>query len=170
SSRVELIPLRLGGDFDPFVITSLLRVIRSRNISLICTNMEKDLRLAGIAGRIAGVPVMPSREIDEPIRNTRLNRYFYSTIASGVMVNSHATLNTLMHNAPWLDSSRMHIVWKGIDSARWNTAEALPLRDQLGFAATDRIAGFAGKLDEQKGLPTLLEAARVAVKSVPELK
>src|SRR6185369_2783358 len=50
SSRVELIPLRLGGDFDPFVITSLLRVIRSRNISLICTNMEKDLRLAGIAG------------------------------------------------------------------------------------------------------------------------
>jgi len=169
-SRFETVPLRMSGDFNPFSILKVYRLIKSRNIGLVCTNMEKELRIAGIAAFLANVPIIISREIDFPIKNKNINKFFYNHIASGIIVNSYATYNTLLSRSPWLGKQRFEIVWKGIDIEKYRSQPAADLRQEFNLQPEDCIAGFVGRLDEQKGIPTLLDAVKMAVKQNPRLK
>jgi len=161
------LPLGGWGDFSPRTIVKIWRIIKRYKIDIICSNMEKELRLAGIAAQLAGVPIIPSREVDVPIKSTRINRFFYGRVASGLLVNSYATLNTLLSSAPWLEQQRRYVVWKGIDPELFKPVASTSLRDRFHFSPSDCLIGFVGRLDEQKGIPTLLEAMRIVVRDVP---
>src|ERR1700690_4368561 len=169
-SEVELIPLRSWGDFSPDSIWRLIRIIKTKQIDLVCTNWEKDLRLGGIAAWCAGVPVGPSREVALPIKDTWLNRFFYRTIASAILVNSFATYSTLLNSARWLNRKQVRVIWKGTESGSCKSAAPADLKNEFHLSEGDVIAGFVGRLDEQKGVPTLLEAMRLAVKREPRLR
>src|SRR5579862_497418 len=102
---IETLPT--WGDFNPISIFTLSGIIKKRKIYLVCTNWEKDLRLGGMASLIAGVPIVPSGEVDMPIKNSAVNRLYYGRIASAIMVNAKATLETMLQSAPWLNAKRM---------------------------------------------------------------
>ena len=169
-TKVTLHTLPMTGDFHPLSIYSIHRIIKSRRMDIVCANMEKELRLAGLAARWAGVPIVVSREVDRPLKDTWINRYFYNRVASGVMVNSFATYNTLLASAPWLGEQRCEIVWKGVDVGRYRGVLPSDVRREFGLQPNDCIAGFVGRLDEQKGIPTLLEAMKIAVPRSPRLR
>ncbi|HUN65274.1 MAG TPA: glycosyltransferase family 4 protein [Bacteroidota bacterium] len=154
----DLYPVNLSGDFHPLAILRLYRIIRREAIDLICVNMEKELRLGCVAGYFAGVPVVHSREVDRPIKDTLVNRIFFRHMAAGIIVNSHATKKTLLESAPWLADQRVEVIWKGIDMR--------PFMTSSGGARKcgpdgEVVAGFIGRLDAQKGITTLLEAIRL---------
>ncbi len=156
----DTVPISLTGDLNPFSIYSIYRTIKKRRIDLVCTNFEKDLRIGGIAAMLAGVPVVPSREVDVPIKNSWINELFYSRLAAGMMVNSYATLNTLLNNSPWLQAKPLEVVWKGLPLPPENSAEPSSI---WRSSSSDILIGFIGRLDEQKGIPTLLPAIRKAI-------
>ncbi|HUI09030.1 MAG TPA: glycosyltransferase family 4 protein [Bacteroidota bacterium] len=159
----EVVPVRFGGDIDPFTIANILRLIIRRSIDVVCVHTEKELRLGGLASLLAGVPVVVSREVDFPIKDTFLNKVFYGKVASLVIANSYATKNTLLISAPWLDGSKIHVVWKGVDTERFRHATNGHLRQEYHVAGSESLIGFVGRLDEQKGLETLLEAMSILV-------
>jgi glycosyltransferase involved in cell wall biosynthesis len=68
-----------------------------------------------------------------------------------VIVNSRATLRTTLDSAPWLPPARVHLLHKGIDGARFHAAPE---------PAGRSVVGFAGALDERKGVPLLMAAWR----------
>jgi len=166
----SVIPLRLSGDFNPATVLRLCTILVKQKISLVCVHTEKELRIAGMAGTFARIPVVVSQDVDVPVKNSYLNRLFYGKIASAIMVNSYATRNTLLSAAPWLQTQRIHVVWKGVDLQAYGGAEKSRIREDLKLAADDTVAGFVGRLDEQKGIPTLLEAVRFAVKRDPRFR
>ena len=175
SERLGAVPVhgftvRMPGDFSPLAIARLYRLITRHGIDLVCATTDKALRIGGIAARAAAVPVIICREVDFPIKDKRINRIFYTRIASGIMVNSHATHNTLLVSAPWLAEQRLEVVWKGVDTEHYDGPAAADLRDEFNLGPEDCVAGFIGRLDEQKGIPTLLEAMAEAVKQNPHLK
>ena len=163
ASGSEVVPLRFGGDVDPFTIARVVRLIARRRVDVVCVHTEKELRIGGIASLIAGVPVIVSREVDFPIKDTFLNRLFYGKVASLIIANSYATKNTLLISAPWLDGSRIHVVWKGVDPALFRRHANGHLRKGYHVAEKESLIGFIGRLDEQKGLVTLLEAMAILV-------
>jgi len=166
----SVIPFRLSGDFNPATVVRLYSILVKRKISLVCVHTEKELRIAGMAGALARVPVVVSQDVDVPVKNSHLNRLFYGKLASAIMVNSYATRNTLLSAAPWLQTQRTHVVWKGVDLSAYGGAEKSGIRGDLNLAADDIVAGFVGRLDEQKGIPTLLEAVRLAVSINPHFR
>ncbi len=170
ASGAAVVPLAMAGDFNPLTIYALYRLIRSRKIDAVCTNMEKELRLGGAAGRFAGIPVVMSREVDLPLKDKWINRLFYNRIASGIIVNSYATYNTLLTSAPWIGEQRCEIVWKGVDAERYRGVPPADLRREFHLAPGDCVAGFVGRLDEQKGIPTLLGAMKIVAQQSPRLK
>ncbi|HUL43602.1 MAG TPA: glycosyltransferase family 4 protein [Bacteroidota bacterium] len=165
-----VIPLRLSGDFNPATMYRLYRLLHDHEIDLVCVHTEKELRIAGTAGAFARVPVVVSQDVDVAVKDSFLNRLYYGKVAEAVMVNSHATRNTLLSAAPWLQTRRIHVVWKGLDLPVYESAERSAIRQKLGIADEDCVAGFTGRLDEQKGIPTLLDAARLAVTANPRLR
>ena len=165
-----VIPRKLTGDFNPISILRLCRLIEHHKIDLVCTNMEKEFRLAGIAALWADVPIVPSREVDVPVKDTLVNRLYYGHIASALVVNSYSTLNTFLNSAPWMERDRIEVVWKGIDVESYSSIEPSPLRDDFNLSPEDCIVGFVGRLDTQKGIPTLLAATKIAAAQDPRIK
>ncbi|HUI63700.1 MAG TPA: glycosyltransferase family 4 protein [Bacteroidota bacterium] len=166
----EAVPLQLRGDLDPFTIAKIFRLIRSRKIDVVCVHTEKELRVAGAAALLAKVPVVFSREVDLPLKDTRVNRLSWGRIVSAVIANSHATKNTLLVSAPFLREKPIEVIWKGVDLARYRSARAAHLRDEFHLTKRDILIGFVGRLDEQKGVQTLLEAMRQVSAASPHAR
>jgi glycosyltransferase involved in cell wall biosynthesis len=144
----DAVPIRF--DAAPWTLSRLIGVLRRRRARAVLCNRLKDLKAAGVAARLAGVPVvLQSRESDFPLRARPYYRWYYNSVATGVLVNSEATLETTRRSAPWLRPERLHLLYKGIDRRRFFPT---PLPEGRP------VIGFAGTLDERKGIPLLMEA------------
>ncbi len=66
-----------------------------------------------------------------------------------------------------LDPDRLTVIPNGIDPRPYDQAKALS-RESLGIPETAHLAIQIGRLDTQKGLVDLLEAARVVIETYPE--
>lgn len=157
---VDAIPIRF--DAAPWTIARLWAAFRRRRVRAVVCNRLKDLKAAGVAARLAGVPaVLQARESDFPLRGRPYYRWYYNHVATGVLVNSRATRDTTLRSAPWLAADRVHLLYKGVDRRRFFPAPPDP-RGPV-------VVGFVGRLDERKGLPVLMEAwtKLIAVASEP---
>ncbi len=168
--NAELIGLKFSWDFNPATIVRLHRILTSRHVDLICTNWEKELRLCGVAGWLANIPVVPSREVDRPIKSSLMNRLVYGRLARAIMLNSEATRATLLASAPWLAGKTSRVVLKGVTPELYEQAAPSGVRKELGIDHGEIVVGFVGRLDEQKGLPVLLEAMRMVCADESEIR
>lgn len=169
SQGFDVHTIRIGGDFDPFVIWNARRIMKKKNIDVICTNMDKDLRFGGIAAKLAGVRgIVPSREIDYPLKNTLRYRFTYNFLATKIVVNSKATQQTILSSAPWLDAQRTKVIYKGIDLSRYDHGTTSDIRKEFQLPSSSPLITFVGQLDERKGLQYLLEAWRSVHVEFPE--
>ncbi|MBW7887275.1 MAG: glycosyltransferase family 4 protein [Bacteroidetes bacterium] len=165
----DVTTIRIAGDFDPFVIWNAFRVMKKKHIDLICTNMDKDLRFGGLAAKLAGVKgIVPSREIDYPLKNTFRYKFFYKTIATQIIVNSLATKKTVLKSAPWLDEKNISIIYKGISLEPYSAPLASNIKTELHLPDSAKIISFVGQLDERKGITYLLEAWKNIAAAVPD--
>ncbi|MBD3221276.1 glycosyltransferase [bacterium] len=139
-------------DGAPWTLSKLVRLFRAERATALVCNLTKDLKAAGTAGLIAGVPVrLASRESDFPLKSKGYYRWYFRRAATGVLVNSEATRRTVLASAPWLDPSRVHLLYKGIDLGRF-----APRPDHAPDPGP--VVGFAGQLIERKGIEALMAA------------
>lgn len=166
---VKLITFR--GDFDPICIFQLARFMRQNRIDAVLTNMDKELRNAGVAAKIAGVrAVIPRRGIDYPLKNRWRYRFAYNVLASRVLANSHATKRALLKNAPWLAPERIEVIHNGIDLAAFTPSARRSFRVEWNIPAHAPVLGFVGQLDERKGINVLLSAFEMILARLPETR
>jgi glycosyltransferase involved in cell wall biosynthesis len=144
------IPIRF--DAAPWTLIKLVQHFRRVGATALVCNLTKDLKAAGLAGLLAGVPVrLASRESDFPLKDKRYYRWYFQHAATGVLVNSEATRETVLASVPWLDPARVHLLYKGIDLQRF-----APAPDDV--AARPPVVGFVGQLIARKGLAALMAA------------
>ena len=111
------IPIRFDG--APWTILRLWRHFRRRGTAALLANLTKDLKAAALAGRLAGVPIrLGTRESDFPLKDKAYYRWYFSRLATGLLVNSQATRRTVIESAPWLDPDRVHLLPFGLDGGR----------------------------------------------------
>ncbi len=158
-------------DFDPITIAQLVHFMWRENIDLVLTNMDKELRLGGLAARLAGVPaIIPRRGIDYPLKNRWRYRFAYNALATHIIANSQATKNALLRNAPWLEEKRISVVYNGVDVQDFVHANGAQLRQSWGIQNGAPLLGFVGQLDERKGISVLLSSFEEIVRRVPQAR
>lgn len=160
--------VKIRGDLDPITIWQTKQLIKRQRITVVLTNMDKELRFAGIAARLAGVMgIFPRRGIDFPLKNNWRYRFFYNVIATRIIANSHATKRSLLLNAPWLAPDRIIVIHNGIDPAPYLAKPAPVLSSELNIPPAANLIGFVGQLDERKGIDTLLQAFLMVQQQFP---
>lgn len=168
------IPVKLiafGGDFGLINIVRLWWFMQRHRIDVVLTNMDKELRLGGVAARLAQVPaIIPRRGIDYPLKNRWRYRFAYNFLATRVIANSQATKRSLLRHAPWLNPERIDVVYNGIDPSPFATPTGRDLRREWGIAKGTPLLGFVGQLDERKGIGVMLTAFRDIVQALPEAR
>jgi len=158
-SGIAVKPVQFRGDFGPVAVLRLAGWMRREAIEVVLTNMDKELRLGGIAAKIARVPVVIARRgIDYPLKNRRRYRLAYNVLATSIIANSHATKRALLRNAPWLDPQRITVIYNGIDPGPFSKPTGRSLRREWGVPEGAPLIGFVGQLDQRKGISVLLSA------------
>jgi glycosyltransferase involved in cell wall biosynthesis len=166
---VKLLAFR--GDFDPFTIARLAWFMKRERIDVVLTNMDKELRLGGLAAKIAGVrAVIPRRGIDYPLKNRWRYRFAYNVLATQIIANSEATRQALLRHAPWLEPERVEVIYNGIDIKPFLQPSHRCLRTEWGVSQEAPLLGFAGQLDERKGIDVLLAAFGRIHRQVPQAR
>lgn len=157
-----------GGGF----VRRLARELRQNQIDLVHTNSLKSDILGGIAGRLAGIPVIWH------VRDRIADDYLPKSVAVGfrllariipqkVITNSHATLRTLrLRNqevaTPW-NNSRFCVVHDG--------TEVPPLTGGKESTNTGQlIVGLVGRISPWKGQHIFLKAIGLIREQFPQAR
>lgn len=147
--------------FNLPLVRACAAYLKRNNISRVIAGTPSDLKAAGLAARLAGVPgVYYRRGLAVPVKNTFLNRIAYNNFLTGLIVNSRETERLVfVNNATLMDRSRVRVIHNGIDLAAFDAAfaSAVPAFRKEGDTF---VIGSAGRLTAQKGQHFLLHMSR----------
>lgn len=116
-----------------------------------------------LAALMAGVPwVLSGHRVAEHEKRWHLTLdRLTSNLASGSVCVSEGVLR-FTRDVEGVPDSRLVVIANGVDTATFDAAVALP-RESIGVPERSHVALFIGRLDVQKGLPFLFEAAERVV-------
>lgn len=144
--------------FDPVTMLRLVRLFRRERIEALVTVLPADLKAAGVAAKLAGVPRIVSRRgIAAPVKNRFLNRLLYRRVLTRLIVNSEQTRRmVLAENPHLLPPERIFKVPNAFDIDAWDAEDDTP---RFAPEGSQIVIGNAARLTPQKGQDLLLRAA-----------
>jgi glycosyltransferase involved in cell wall biosynthesis len=140
---------------NPVKVFRIVRIFRREKVGVLISNLSGDMKVASIAGKVAGVPsIIYRRGSAIPIRNSMLNRYLFRNVITKFMANSQETKRTILANNPMLvPEEKIKVIYNGVYLPRYSL-ETAPLYRNSG---KEIVLGSAGRLSEEKGHLYLLE-------------
>lgn len=159
--KLDVYRFRVGNlsFLNPIKILVMMMFFRSQNVDTIVMNLPSDLKLAGIAAKLAGVKkIIYRRGMPHPLRNTWLNRFLFTKILTHVIVNSKEIGRSLKQgNETWFPEDKMVLIYNGVDTSK-------PVEKNRKLYEKDEaelLIGNAGRLTEQKGQKYLVELGKL---------
>lgn len=144
---------------NPIKILIFYMFFKSKGVDAVVMNLPSDLKVAGIAAKLAGVKrIIYRRGMPHPLRNTALNRFLFTKVLTHVVVNSKEIGRSLKQgNESWFPEDKMVLIYNGVD-----TSKPIDKSRKLYSKQGDEIIiGNAGRLTEQKGQKYLIELAKL---------
>lgn len=144
---------------NPVKIIIMALLFKVKRVDAIILNLPADLKLAGIAAKLAGVKkIIYRRGMPHPLRNTWLNRFLFKNILTHVVVNSQEIGRSLKQgNESWFPENKMVLIYNGVDTSK----PVDKTRKLFQREGNELVLGNAGRLTEQKGQKYLVELAKL---------
>ena len=157
---LKLYPVKISNlsFLNPFKVIKLSNILRRERVRSVIINLSSDLKVGGIAAKLAGVKdIIYRRGSAIPIRNSFLNRFIFRKIVTHIIANSEETKRTILANNPDLfDPQKITVIYNGINLTEYDESKA-----GLLYARNngELIIGNAGRLVKQKGQKYLVDIA-----------
>lgn len=141
---------------NPMKILTMIAFFKSKKIDTVILNLPQDLKLAGIAAKLAGIKtIIYRRGMPHPLRNTILNRFLFQKILTHVVVNSEEIGRSLAaKNESWFPKDKLKLVYNGVSPHSHPHQNKIYQKENNEF-----VIGNAGRLTDQKGQIYLIEMA-----------
>jgi glycosyltransferase involved in cell wall biosynthesis len=149
------VPMR--GAWDLAAIQRLVRLVHERGVTLIHTHSSVDAWLGGLAGRLAGRPIVRTRHVSIPVR--RRGNLVYTRLADCVVTSGEAIRALVV--AAGVCPERVVALPAGVnlEEFRWHEpgdAEGEAVRKELGLGSP--VVGSVAMFRGSKGHVHLLDA------------
>lgn len=154
---------------NPIKILRIVHNLKKERVKLIIMNLSADMKIAGLAAKIAGVQrVIYRRGSAIPIRNTRINRILFQKVVDEILANSYETKRTILKNNPRLiDPLKIKVIYNGMDFRQFESKSNKPCYQRK---EGEIILGNAGRLEKQKGQEYLVDLAVELTKSMQNFR
>ena len=141
--------VRFGPDLDPLLVARFLRCFARDRVDRVVVNVSKDLRTAGVAARLLGIPTIQHLGAPGDLRNTWKTRASQRLLRPRLLACSDFVRSELLRRVPLLlraDFVSLH-PGTGLGAAPLATPRAA------------RVLVCTSRLDADKGHRELLDAA-----------
>ncbi len=147
--------IEIHADISPLGTIKLLSYLKKNKIDILVCNLNKDVRVAGLAARIAGNIVVLARHGMLLCGKKWKHKFTLTKLTDGIITNSD-TIRQAYASYGWFPADFVKVIYNGIaipdKVTSCNFAERFPGK---------KIIFSAGRLSEQKGFPYLIEAAAI---------
>jgi len=145
---------------NPLLLWRLVRFFRCEAITTVILNLPSDLKAAGVAARLAGVPqIVYRRGSAIPIKPSLLNRFLFRRVVTDVIANSEETRRTVLaRKSDLFPADRIRVIYNGIDLEAFDQE---PVQQIYQRREGEIVLGHAGRLSRQKNQVFLLEMVRL---------
>lgn len=162
------VPMHKG--FDIGAIRHFMRLIRENGVDLVHSHSSVDHRLAGIAAKLTGHPLVRSRHLSTPISRSPFSKALYTWLA-GRVITSGAFIRDAMVNWNGMPPAQIVSIPAGIDEAQFSLARDLPdARAEFGIAPDTFVVGIVAVLRSWKGHDDLIAAVDLVRGQIPGVK
>jgi glycosyltransferase involved in cell wall biosynthesis len=168
----HILPLRIGGDFDPMTIARLKGYLHRERIDLMTVNFNKDVRVGGLAARWEGDVKVCWRLGLDVTSPGWAHRQLSPKLIDGVIVPSEALKRQVMRHG-YLTDEMIHVIYNGTEDKRFQRPDpeaAQKVREKYGLPEDAVVGVSAGRFVDQKGHVYLVEAAPSIVAEHPEVR
>jgi glycosyltransferase involved in cell wall biosynthesis len=168
AAGIQVVTLPFAGKFHPATIMGLRRLIRREGIDIVNTHSGIDSWSGGIAAKLAGVGLVRTRHINNPIHRHWFNFVHYlpdRVVACGEEMRRH-----LVDGCDFPEAQVVSIP-TGIDFARFQPGRPrAEMRASLGMADSDWLVFMVGIIRSVKRHEVALEAVARALPEIPNLR
>jgi len=161
-ARAEKIPtlvVPLRNDLDLFSFIQLCNFFVEERIQAVICNDQRDLRLAGTAAWLAGVPVRIHRKGALHLDPGPVNRFLYGQVLTHVIAISQAVAQPLRQFG--FPSDRLLLFRNGVDLDRFPGRDSRRVREEWRVPVMLTLLVCVGRLSSLKGQDDLLRAAAI---------
>jgi glycosyltransferase involved in cell wall biosynthesis len=181
---IPLTEVAMRGDVDAIAVTQLSSLVRRVQPHVVVPNLDREIRLCvaaihaarALPPRPARPRLIPRRGSEFPLKDKRHYRIVYTQEIDRVIVNSEATLHTMMRDAPWFSESKAVVIYNGIDLAPYAALAArrdemrAKLRRTIEAPESAPVFSLAGELHERKQQRVVIEAWPKVLERYPEAR
>jgi len=158
---IDVRPMRLSGKLNVLAALALARVARAESADVLHAHLSTAGVLAGVAGRIAGIPTVATVH--------GMTHPFYYRMVDHIVAVSEAVSQHLLRCG--VTPRRITVVKNGVDASLFGQ---LPTREHarsmFGLPLQAQTVGSVGRLSEAKGHKYLLRAVALLRQRYPELR
>ena len=143
----------------PLTITRLALALRKERVRIVNTHSSSDGWIAGLAARLAGIPMLiRSRHIEVEYPSRFLSRVAFHRLPHHVLTTSRRISARLIQNLG-LSPEKVTCLPTGIDLEKFHPGVQGRLREELNLDTSVPLVGMVSVLRSWKGHPYFLEAA-----------
>jgi glycosyltransferase involved in cell wall biosynthesis len=143
---------------NPLKIILLAWRFRKLGTDVIILNLSSDVKMAGIAARLAGVKkIIYRRGLPIPVADNFMNRFLFRQVLTSVIANSEDIKRKILYNNQNLIApEKIQVIYNSIDESEDHLPDKLAAVFQNCRGV---VIGNAGRLSREKGQTTLIRMA-----------
>jgi glycosyltransferase involved in cell wall biosynthesis len=145
-------------DYNPYMILFIRQFIKQHRIDLMLTNIEKEVIIGGMAGRLCKIPNVRRVGREDDFNERLLVKWHHRLLVDRCVVPCNLIRDNALKRARWLDGSMFTTIYNGRNPETYSAQEKIQQKKSWGLSEQDFIIGSNTQLTKIKGTVLLISA------------